>query len=123
MRDELPTIPERVEKGIAWLEEQGAYDWAEKIVASVDAGTFNLQSDCSCAVGTVLVSFDESYRDARELEIGSDAAWAEACRFGFWVDGEGTGLTYKTQDEFRMVEAEWERRAREHAAWRAEVLG
>lgn len=104
----LPTITERVEKGIAWLEEQGAYNWAEKIVAAVDDDTFRIWSGCSCAVGVTLGEYSVVMRQREALDDGE--------RLGF-------NAPYDLDDEdaydreLNALEAEWERQARARLAW------
>lgn len=110
--NELPSIEDRVSKGIAWLEEQGAYDWAEKIVAAVDAAKFEMDNCFQCAVGTTLGSYVRDFHYPIEA-TGVDAV-AEAIRHGFFA---------KSKRSYGRLEAVWERRARAHAAYRAEVLG
>lgn len=111
--NELPTIAERVEKGICWLEGQGAYDWAEKIVAAVDEAAFDM-SDCfRCAVGVTLGSYIRDFLAPVEAS-GSLDANEEGKRLGLFADHDST---------YCRLEREWERKAREHAAYRAEILG
>lgn len=123
--NELPTIPERVEKGICWLEEQGAYDWAEKIVAAVDAAEadpstigFMMCGASTCAVGLALGGFGEFYKRRPK-----GCPVAEADRHGFYIDTAGLRSAAEVNAAYAPLEAEWLRKAREHAAYRAEVLG
>ncbi len=113
--NDLPTIPERVEKGIAWLEEQGAYDWAEKIVAAVDAAEFNMASCRRCAVGQALGMWSDYFSEPDDPQDDL-LTWGDAIRLGTAVAVVG-GL-----QDWEPLEREWERKAREHAAYRAEIL-
>jgi hypothetical protein len=98
-----------VEKGARWLEEQGAWDWPDKILAAVEAAEFNMQLHCSCAVGTTLGTYWKFQR-----LTGSDDETAYAC--GFQVP-----LNASADDRLRMfdaLEAAWIAYAREEQAAR-----
>jgi hypothetical protein len=116
--DELPSIEDRVSKGIGWLEEQGAYDWAEKIVAAVEASEFELERPCACAVGTALRDWSEVFNEPGDSD-DKLLPWGMAVRLGTAPEYDAPNRLM----EWAALEAEWERRAREHAAYRAEVLG
>lgn len=115
--NELPSIEDRVSKGICWLEEQGAYDWAEKIVEAADAGQFNMKCGGTCAVGTVLGSFGEAF------SYNADDWEDDAQRHGFWMAVPETGTPRTWAKRMDALELAWADRARAHAAYRAEVLG
>lgn len=115
---ELPSIPDRVSKGVAWLEEQGAYDWAEKIVGAVEQAAFDMAGCSTCAIGVTLGDYSEHgvFSDGDEpVLLGFEQVAVIRCEDEPYFNDGGA--------DYRALEAEWERRAREHAAYRADVLG
>src|SRR5690348_4411183 len=94
-----------VEKGARWLEEQGAWDWPDKILAAVERAEFDMNQCETCAVG---VTIGEQW-------------WDEAGTHGF-VDSHGFDIIHEdrpaTLAEWSALEQAWIDYAREEQAAR-----
>lgn len=56
------TVPERVAKGVKWLDKYGPKDWRDK----VEIKDLNLQSTCLCVLGQV---FNQKAEDEEKYDI------------------------------------------------------
>lgn len=105
-----------VEKGARWLEEQGARDWPDKILAAVEEARFNMAGCSTCAVGVTLGMWTLGlfgYRFSAEPTCDErladhNAAIDESDRLGFSCAGR----------RYAALEAEWISYAREEQAAR-----
>jgi hypothetical protein len=108
LSDTLSTPAEaRVSKGAAWLEEQGAYDWPEKILAP-DA-RFQMSHCGRCAVGLALGDYMEFHR--RGNLAGKPAE--------MHLEGLRHGFTATTPAGYRELEEAWIERAQTEMKWRS----
>lgn len=92
----VPTIPERVQAGAAWLDETepGSVD-------RIDPDQLDLASICDCILGQIHGDYDDA-RDAR-LQ-GSDYA-AASYGFTIWPDHAPDGMN--TGEEFAALTEAW----------------
>ena len=99
-----------VEKGARWLEEQGAWDWPDKILAAAAVGEFDMGGCSSCAVGVTLGNYMRYCGKA----WGSE----EARALGF--EQPALDITRDHPDDYyRVMEQAWIDYAREEQAARA----
>jgi hypothetical protein len=90
-----------VEKGARWLEEQGAWDWPDKILAAVAVSDFDLTSCNHCAAGTALADIEG---------VSLLDCWGEWERYGFSTEDD---------PDWETLEQAWITYAREEQAARA----
>lgn len=100
-----------VQKGAAWLEEQGAWDWPDKILAAVAQAQFDMAECDQCAVGVTLGDYAELMDDGK-----FDANEARA--MGFEQPMAESLNTAQIHADYRALEAEWITYATEEQAAR-----
>lgn len=99
-------VEARVSKGVAWLEEQGAYDWPEKILG---AGLRFRMSHCArCAVGVTLGDYTVFVK--RCGLAGDPVVMRE--------EGLRHGFSAMTTDGYAELEQAWIDRATAEMKWR-----
>lgn len=105
----MSTINERVQAGIALLDEKGPADWRERI----DLGKLDLAYMSRCILGQV---FGDFYAGARDLGFKEEWAWyvneRDTAPYGFWRDASlpdayGDEDLQESEDEYAQLTAAW----------------
>lgn len=91
-----------VKHGAAYLEERGASDWAEKILAAAAIGQFQMSCGGQCAVGTVLGDYQTEFVGYE----GTDQ-----------IDAEGAELSERCGFEVPGINDMWQEYAALEQAW------
>lgn len=104
----LPSVPERVAAGVAWLDENVGRDWPSK----VRLGGLAMASGCRCVLGYV-------FRDAAaEYEDGFNYATEKYGRRKLWAERLGFDSTDWDGRDYPALNREWKRVIAERQASR-----